>query len=72
MDHSNTFDDAIEFIGSLGLSINELNFDIATTLANLADGYLYNFWCDVLADPSAWTQANLRALEADMIMIRAA
>lgn len=68
MDHSNTFDDAVEYITELGLPINELNMTIATTLVNLADGYLYEFWCNELNEPSAWTEANLRDLEKDVMM----
>ena len=71
MDHSNTFDDAVEYITELGLPINELNMTIATTLVNLADGYLYEFWCDELNDPSAWTELTFRDLESDVTMARA-
>ena len=72
MDHSNTFDDAAEYITDLGLPINELNMAIATVLATLTDGYLYEFWCDELNDPSAWTEVNLRDLESDVVMACAA
>ena len=62
-------DNAIEYITELGLPFSKLNMAIANALEALEDSYLYDFWYDVLSDPSAWSEMNLRDLEKAAVRI---
>ena len=62
-------DNAIEYITELGLPFSKLNMAIAKALEALEDSYLYDFWYDVLSDPSAWSEMNLRDLEKAAVRI---